>query len=1083
MMREDRERALTLMDVNLVVEAGAGTGKTTLLIDRLCLCVLAQNIPVEKLVALTFTEKAAAEIKTRFIFKLQQLIALIQEGKTTPMDPQNYQTHPRYKTLRLLREQFGIKDADIIARAQAALARLDRASIGTIHGFCAEILKMFPLEAGLSPMAQIDTGQKAAQLFEEYWNRFLDTELGLQATRAASWKQVLAEVSLEDLKAFAKQLAALKPVDYDYYSHRAMLSDICVQKIAQAQAWLENHVPPTKKPRAIEKALQWAVVSLQRTHAFLKGTAIPAAPEEDCPTLSATYKGWDPDEVEEVKGLVSFAQKITPENQTLFLTALSLVNPLARQVRQAYEDAGVLSFDDLIIKTRNLLQQNLYVRRLLKEKFDVLFIDEFQDTDPVQGELLLFLAEEKPGTAARWQDVRLLPGKLIVVGDPKQSIYRFRGADITAYELFTDLILKQGGQKCFLQRNYRSEPDIIATANCVCSRAMVQESSFQPAYVPIYTEKPAAGRSVEWLFVRAAAEENPKAEEARHNQAEMIATWINQHVGVDKLTDGRTLTYQDIALLTRAGTHTRIYTDALRRHGIAFQTETDKDFFHKQELNDLLLFLRAVADPEDKIALAGVLRSPLGGLTDEELFQLSQAGFSLTVLMKQPHTAAIATQIQHFAQLAGRVSLQELVERILAETFLPEICSAAYDGERSLAYLQQFAWFAAQYQLQQNTSLVSFLAAMQAQLEHPEDFTLLPSDETANAVSILTVHKSKGLEFPVVILADLSRKETNSAARPPEYLFSWQYNMYGLRAGKLCDVNLAFLEEEQKKHSRCEEVRVLYVALTRAREKMLLVADGRAGAEKSAGAFASAGLLPDGQAAEQVSFDGELHLPVTYQAFQEPRAFIYKHVAARPAIPERVDVVAWKAEYAHRLAAYETAYASAKKQAPSELAGELLTEEQRRGAELGTVCHRALELLLSRKATTVQDACMRAAQGVSVERGPEAVAVLAPFVQSACYQEISACKLLAAEMPFTLALADGSVQNGLMDAVLERPDGTIWVIDYKTDHVKPGQEHTLFDQKYRAQLTVYQQAAQQIFAGKIVRASVVFVRTFAAVNL
>ena len=151
---------------------------------------------------------------------------------------------------------------------------------------------------------------------------------------------------------------------------------------------------------------------------------------------------------------------------------------------------------------------------------------------------------------------------------------------------------------------------------------------------------------------------------------------------------------------------------------------------------------------------------------------------------------------------------------------------------------------------------------------------------------------------------------------------------------------------------------------------------------------------------------------------------------ARQTIPVRVDVTDWKEVYARRLAAYEIACASAKKQAPSELACELLTEEQRRGADLGTVCHRALELLLSHKVTTVQDACVRAAQGVSAERGPEAVAMLAPFVQSACYQEISTCKLLAAEMPFTLALADGSVQNGLMDAVLERADGTIWVIDY-----------------------------------------------------
>ena len=227
MMHEDRTRALTLTGVNLVIEAGAGTGKTTLLIDRLCLCVLVQHIPVEKLVALTFTDKAAAEIKTRFIFKLQQLIQLIQQEQITPVEPQVYVTSKQYRTLRFLREQFGLSNTDLLERAQTALAHLDRAAIGTIHSFCAEILKMFPLEAGISPNAQIDTGQKATQLFEEHWNAFLDKELGINAPREKQWKQALQTLSLADLKIFAEELAAIKPVDYDYYSHRDFLADIC----------------------------------------------------------------------------------------------------------------------------------------------------------------------------------------------------------------------------------------------------------------------------------------------------------------------------------------------------------------------------------------------------------------------------------------------------------------------------------------------------------------------------------------------------------------------------------------------------------------------------------------------------------------------------------------------------------------------------------------------------------------------------------------------------------------------------------------------------------------------------------------
>ncbi len=1087
MMHEDRLKALTLTGVNLVVEAGAGTGKTTLLIDRLCLCVLVQQIPVEKLVALTFTDKAAAEIKTRFIFKLQQLLELVQAQKDNPPDEQAYQTDKKYKTLRLLREHFSLRDEDLVSRAQSALARLDRASIGTIHSFCAEILKMFPLEAGLSPLAQIDTGQKAAQLFEERWNRFLDAELGVNAPRATLWQEVLAALSLEDLQHLAQELACLKPVEYNYYSHRSLLADVCAQRALEAHQWAQAHLPENKKPRVLEKALLWAENSLLRTRAFLEGKEIPPAAQEECPSIPSTLcKGWEPQQQEEARGLVNFAQKITPENQILFLKACELVTPLAQEVRSVYEQEGVLSFDDLIIKTRNLLKQNLYVRRLLKEKFDALFVDEFQDTDPIQGELLLFLAEEKPGAATCWQEVRLLPGKLLVVGDPKQSIYRFRGADITAYELFTDLILKQGGQKCFLQQNYRSSPEIVSVANEVCSRAMVQESAFQPAYVPIFTPKAARPGSVQWLFVQAPAENTPGADDFRHNQAQQIARWVRDNVGKMTLANGQTLAYKDIALLTRVGTHTRIYTDAFRRHNIPFITETDKDFFHKQEFNDLLLFLQVVADPEDKIALTGVLRSPFGGLNDEELYQLAkQHALNLPALLREKKTAACAQQIARFARLAGRVPLRDLVEQIIQHTFLPEVCAVAYDGERTLAHLQQFIELAQQYQTQQNASLVSFLANLQTRLENPADFALPPADETADAVSLLTVHKSKGLEFPVVILADLSRKETGPSGKPPVHLFSWKHAMYGLRAGALCDANLAFLEEEQKKHGRCEEIRILYVALTRAKEKLILVADNREGAVKAAKSFIAAGLFPSDAEDQPVCPSGSVTVPVVYANYEDPKKFIYQHAILNAAEDTLPHVDQWKASYEKRRQTYETFMAQAQKKTPSELEeADILSEEQRRGAELGTVCHHALEVLFTTPQVSVEQA---SAQGAKRAGAPtcaqQAAELLTPFVSSSIYQELKSCKLLAAEMPFVLPLPDQTTQNGIIDAVFERADGSLWVVDYKTGRVAPGQEAALFAQKYRAQLEVYQQAAKQIFTDRKIRASVLFVRTFAAIDL
>ena len=1071
MIQEDRTALQTSLGINVVVEAGAGTGKTTLLIDRLCLSVLAQGIPVEKLVALTFTEKAAAEIKTRFIFKLQALLQAVRE-------------HTENRTLSLLRSNFNVSDQDIISRAEKALARLDRASIGTIHGFCAEILKAFPLEAGLPPNVQIDEGTQGSNLFEARWNHFLDEELGLSAARKTQWKQVLTEVSLDDLKVFARELCSGKIEQYDYYQYRKMMIGICREKITRAQELIEQFLKNPDKPRAIEKALQWATVSLTRTETFLNDNSMLPDEWEAPTTKPSRPKDWEENAFEEALSLYQFAAKVTPEKQRIFLVAYQLVAPLVALVRQDYREIGLLSFDDLIVKTRNLLRSNFYVRRLLKEKFDVLFIDEFQDTDPVQGELLLFLAEEKPQAAERWQEVKLLPGKLFIVGDPKQSIYRFRGADITAYELFTNLILQQGGKKFFLQRNFRSTPEIIDTANSICSRAMVQQTSFQPAYVPIYTPQTQRCQSVQWLFINA-GKTDLSADDFRQNQAEQIARWIKKNVGVTTLKDGRKLAYRDIALLLRASTQTSFYTDAFRRHSIPFNVEVDKDFFRKQEINDFLNFLQVISNPSNKIALAGVLRSPLVGMTDEELYQLSLRGeLSLSSSTKDPKAHCAYEMIRKFVSLAGRVSTAELVRRVFEDTFLPQICAAAYEGARSISYLQQLVKLVESYHTQDISDAASFFERLQQEVqENPDLLSVSKSDEALDAVSILTVHKSKGLEFPVVILADLTRQDSAGSADPTHHIFSWQYNMHGLRVGNICDINLAFLEEEQKQHSKCEEIRVLYVSLTRAREKLLLVGDERLRAGKAAAPFVQAGLFPDGEKKIPFVQDGDLVIPITYEEGMAVDAFRYRQPAEKKATSLITDISKWKDCFHARCERYELLKHQAHMSPSEQNELHLLTKAQQEGAALGTLCHHALELLLSQPGLTLDKCLSKATQQHTSPFVEQARSLLKSFIQSPLYKQISACKVLACELPFSYLRSDGNVSSGVVDVLLEKPDGSLWIVDYKTDKVLPGKEDQLLREKYADQLHAYQVAIQKLFQGKKVSASAIFIRTFADVKL
>ena len=1075
---EDRIKAQTQFGKNLVVEAGAGTGKTSSLIRRMCIALLAQGVAIEKMVALTFTEKAAAEIKNRLVNALHQVIRDMQQE-------QRIQTSvSETNLLHVLRTSFALKDAAILARVQAALAKLDRASVGTIHGFCADVLKTFPLEAGLSPQAEIDAGDKAARLFEARWNTFLDKELGLQAPRAAQWKTVLAEISLEELKVFAQRLCRGQIEQYDYFSHAKMLAKTCEEKSACAQQWARAFLDPKKPaPRKIEQALSWAAQSLLRTAAFLREEPVPITEEPQAPAVPSTLpKGWEEDTWEAARGLVQFASKITPEKQCIFRLALELVFDLTQQIRAEFTREGILSFDDLIVKTRRLVQQDLYVRRLLKEKFDMLFIDEFQDTDPVQGELLLFLAEEKGSSASRWQDVRLEPGKLFVVGDPKQSIYRFRGADITAYELFTQLILEQGGEKCFLRYNFRSAPEIVAVANTVCRRAMVQQTAFQPAYEPIYATKPARPGAVRWLFVEA-PESGATADELRDNQAEQMALWIEQNVGKMTLSNGEKLAYKDIAILARAATTSGPYLDALRRHGIAFNTDGEKDFFKRQEINDLLNFLRVLLNPADQTALVGVLRSPLGGVTDEEIYQLARRGaLHLSAQAPLERLSPLYNKMLAFSKRVGRTDVKQLIEEVLQETFLPEACCGAYEEEQTLEVLTRLIDLVPQITGDGPATLRQFLAAVERIVQSaPEELNTTPV-EALDAVTIMTVHKSKGLEKPVVLLADLSKREASATATAASHLFSWQYNMHGLRVGKICDVNLAFLEEEQKKHERCEEIRILYVALTRAQENLLLVADSRKGAIKAAHAFAAVGLWPEGQP-ESVG-PVEVQVPVSSFPYQKPEQFLYRQVQAADAAAVPGNWPVWKTAFQARQARYE-ALLQEQSLSPSQRVEQTpaWTPAQQAAAEVGTLCHRTLQELLRQPTLSVTQALEQAASEAGLApRRTEAAALLEPFCASPVFAQLKAQNLLASEMPFSYVTEQGWVENGVMDGVFELEDGTVWVVDYKTDQIPPGGVAELLE-KYRPQLAVYAQAAQAIFPDRQVRCSAVLVRAFAVVDL
>lgn len=1061
-LTEDRFRVRTHLGVNMVVEAGAGTGKTTLLIDRLCFALLAQGIAAPRLVALTFTEKAGAEIKTRLINKLQAVLRALR-------------TEQPEETLQVLLEHFAISKEVIWQRAEAALNQLDRSPIGTIHSFCSEILRSYPLEAGLPPNADIDSGPRAKGIFEEEWYRFLDQELGLQSTRAAKWKEILPHITLNDLCQCARQMCSGKIEQYDYFSQKEKIMLVCQESAKQAQYLSQAFLEGKKKPRALELALQQAQRRFLQAAHWLQTQELPE--EEKTISVGSVPTNWEQESVEKARALLRFSAAVDPFVQQRILTAYQLLAPLVQKVRGRCKAEGILSFDDLIIKTRSLLKNNLQVRRKLQESFDVFFIDEFQDTDPAQGELLLFLAEEKGNGATTWQEVKLEKGKLFVVGDPKQSIYRFRGADITAYELFTDLILKQGGEKAYLRQNFRSEREIVALANDVCSVVMVEKPAFQPFYEPIFTAKQDLSAAAELVLIKKS--EDLSADDYRENQARFIACWIEENVGKMSLRDGRKLSYKDIVLLFSSRTQLTPYIHALRRSNIAFSIEEDRDFYHRQEVNDLLNLLRCINDPEDKIALAGVMRSPLGALTDEELYQAyKRREQDYRMPSENEKVEQLFSQLRYFSACAGKTPLPQFLRELLEKTFLSEVSCIAYDGERSIATLEKIVSLAEGHSLEKPATLGQFLSRIDELMQQELSWlTALSEKEATDAVNIMTVHKSKGLEFPVVILADISKQEASSNKKS-DHLYSWQYDLHGLRVGKYPDMNLAWLEEEQILHAQCEQVRLLYVALTRAREKIIVVGNEKSETKTTACMFMKAGRFPQEDQKETI-LGLEDGLRVRYETPRNPATFIYQQKTDILSPENKLLLQHWPSAYEKRQTQYQQHLQQILPQNPSDLADGRLQDQD--AMDLGTAIHTALAHIWQQK-KGVEDAIYCAC--MSLDRADlifPAQNILKPYVQSDLFDTLRSMKTWGVEMPFFQRLEQGTLR-GVIDLLLEDDKGLLWVIDYKTDQIS---EENLIQsaQKYAAQLSAYKQAVEALYPSKIVKSAVIFVRNMKMIEL
>ena len=1103
-----RRAAETTYDRNVVVVAGAGTGKTTLLVNRLTYLLMREPAPlsVAEIVALTYTNKAATEMKVR----LRQRLTLLARRVMDPDDTSQAGT----VTIDELRAAYGLTADEIARRATDALRDIEKSQIGTVHSFAAHLLRLYPLEAGVDPAFREDEGLRFDESFRVAWDVWIDHELGREGTQHRRWRPLLDSITLEQLRNLAYVLCS-DLIDLD-----ALFRQVSAEPDAALKNWiagvrdraeklLNAHDRP--KRRKIEQMLAAAVALM--TLLLTEGVDAmdqldPSAREWLDKDPGQALNDWDPQAFSEASFIVRVVQRFLLFDQTYFINLLTLLAPLIRSIRASFAQSGWMSFDGLLATARRLLWDHADVRERIKRDYRAILIDEFQDTDPVQYEILLSLAEQQGRHSKNWQDMQLEPGKLFIVGDPKQSIYAFRRADMEAFDRVVEKVLADGGSMYSLTTNFRSVSNVLEPVNDVFDRLFLRQPLVQPANVRLQGDarpRPSAPETGVMLHVIA-----PKPGEALFDapaaaraEGEALARWLSEEV----LTRPGVRAGQ-VAFLFRKLTQADVYLDALRRYGIPYLIEGEKHFYRRQEVIDLMNVLRVLDHPHDHIALLGVLRSPLGGLTDRQVYDLREAGWfdfrNRSATMKRSHPLAesvrrLYDRLDALHRMMAAVPLDEAIQLVFDQLPILELAAASLHGEQAVANLLKVKQTAASLSDRPGLTLNGFIELMVARLDEQPDEAESPlSEDTSNAVQILTIHKAKGLEFPIVVLPAL-HQGSGREKRAPAVIHDWSAGIYGLSAGSHLTLGYARLHEKLAEREKAERRRVFYVGMTRAKDLVVL----------------SGGLMarPAGETVfkwlEDIG-EGTIGDPATTTVTIGASALSHRVVYApdrkwprRFSTTGQIDAPVDSASLARlweaRTARWEKIRAGTWHVTPTSLGRDLPAHPRRLTSGrvdsdvsrlVGVVAHRVLEEwdfgsppheLLTRIGPTLECFLSAGTNDLRPAVTEALTEIFASFGGSHAYAQLQSAEILGREVPFTMPWGDGQVMEGVMDVVY-RLDGTIRIADYKTDRAAAA-EVPARAKLYAAQAAVYRQAAARCLGLHDVAFQFVFLRAGVSVDL
>ncbi|HEY5561609.1 MAG TPA: UvrD-helicase domain-containing protein [Clostridiaceae bacterium] len=1055
-----REKIEKSLHMNFLVEAGAGSGKTTCLVKRIISEIASGNGKIQEIVAITFTKKAADELKQRFQNKLEATILETEE-------------------------------AVILMRLNTALSNIDSCFIGTIHSFCSRILRERPIEAMLNPDFEEVDDLASSILLEEAWHGYLEH---VRVNNPELLKSLdIIGIKPEELKQCFIQISTYPDINIEGIEIKKPEFRPYYEKLKNLLRDAMDYIPKVAPDNGFDE-LQKSILAASRNSKYLdmedeRNLINILASFNKLPKV--TLNRWADKKIakEFKEEFTIFRDEIESDmrkwKEYSYYYVLNFVKPGVKYYEELRYKRSLLNFQDLLMKTAEVLKNYGEVRKYFQSKYKFLLVDEYQDTDPIQAEIIFYLTGEDT-QEKDFQKLKPRPGSLFVVGDPKQSIYRFRRADIYIYNLTKALIEKSGGETLSLVSNFRSVKSICNVLNKTYKETFPEEfNDYQAKYSMLEgVREDAVGSDFGLRILKVGADFTNKdeiiAEDAK-SIGKYIAWAIKGNVKLsrseDEIKEGLSPTPipKDFLIILRYKDQMEVYSRALESMGIKTVIAGSSSFGVYPEMKELLKVLRALTDIYNEVYLIAVLRGMFFGISDDILYKFKKSGGRFSIFSEVPEDTPEDTKnamenayakLKKYYSYTKELTPAVVISKIISECgIVPFILTEEMKDIRN-GNVYQMLEIIRGYELEGLLDFKQMVTKIEELFTSKLENEISLTGDNNNGVRIMNLHKVKGLEAPIVFLANpykltgarvdihIERK----GEKPEGYLAIKKVKGYQVEIIAEPDRWEGF-EEEEKKYLVAEEERLLYVAGTRAKNILII-----SSSEKTNGKNPWSKILNNIPEEFIIDID-KIEMEEKIDTYFQPANFLAEKTKIN-SIDDKI--------FSPSFNEITPSVVSTEGETLKVHFGESL------GAEFGVVMHKLYQLLVENNQVTEID-ILTALKENEVSEGKILTVrkLLKDFKDSNIFKRIKKSKKVLCEIPFSLKInSDESVPSivfGIMDLVFKEEGG--WVIlDYKTNAAEREEALEGLTKHYSNQLKLYRAAFEKISGEKVKSCVLCFVR-------